>query len=140
VSHAAAFRKEMERAFGVERWNEAEQRFERAREYTPRERELFTETDYTLPVDFHSWRRAYSQALADAGATAQQASSLAGHTSLSAHARYLANSGKMRRVPLEALPDISLVRSLPPSIVNQRDFSGADGTRTRGLRRDRPAL
>lgn len=64
-----------------------------------RERVLFTETPERLPVDFHSWRRAYSQALADADVNAQQASRLAGHDSLSAHQRYLQNAEKMARLP-----------------------------------------
>jgi hypothetical protein len=77
-----------------------------ARDLNRRERELFKETDYTLPVDFHSWRRAFTQALADADVNAQQATALAGHASLSAHARYLASSGKLRRIPELALPGV----------------------------------
>ena len=155
---------------------------------TARERELFEETDETLPVDFHSWRRAYSQALADADVNAQQASALAGHASLAAHQRYLASSDKMRSIPEAALPRLDVVASKPElleppvpahardpeleeddplaapreiqaafaaalssvaadrvqtlqaAIENSNDVSGADGTRTRGLRRDRPAL
>src|SRR6185436_11576267 len=79
VSHAAAFRRDLMRAFGLETWDAKTRKFKKAREMTARERELFTETADTLPVDFHSWRRAYSQALADAGVNAQQATALAGH-------------------------------------------------------------
>lgn len=106
VSHAKAFRHDLQRAFvfgaahslpsapeaGSRRW-----------------RELFEETDYTLPVDFHSWRRAYAQALADADVNAQQAAALAGHADLGAHMRYLRNAGKMRSLPEAALPNL-----LPP--------------------------
>jgi len=34
---------------------------------TPRKSELLNGNAHTLPVDFHSWRRAYCQSLADAG-------------------------------------------------------------------------
>jgi hypothetical protein len=125
---------------------------------TARERELFTDTDETLRVDFHSWRRAYSQALAEAGVNVQTATALAGHASLGAHQRYLASAGTMKSLPAAALPNITVreaAGSASPSSgvigsgelpigegVSQKPFksSGADGTRTRGLRRDRPAL
>jgi hypothetical protein len=55
------------------------------RELSPRERELFEDTPFTRPGDFHSWPRAYSQALAEAGASAHQAQALAGHASIDAH-------------------------------------------------------
>jgi hypothetical protein len=99
-SHARAFRRDVRRAFGIEAWDATKGEFVPVREPTARERELFEPGDYTLPVDWHSWRRAYSQALADAGATAQQASALAGHASLSAHARYLAKAGTARQLPV----------------------------------------
>jgi hypothetical protein len=88
-----------------------------------------------------------SLALADADVNARQATALAGHASLSAHARYLANAGKMRRLPETALPNICIVdaetlASVDPVVAANyaESFGGADGTRTRGLRRDRPAL
>jgi hypothetical protein len=63
-------------------------------------------------VGFHSWRRAYSQALANAGASAQQAQALAGHASLDAHQRYLHNTAKMAEVPAAALPSIRVLPQL----------------------------
>jgi len=84
-----------------------------ARALTPREHEIFEESAYTLPVDFHSWRRAFSQALADADVNIQQATALAGHASLAAHGRYLANSGRTRTLPEAALPKIQI--SLTPA-------------------------
>jgi integrase len=106
VSHASRFRRDLKRAFkdaterrvvgvptpGSRRW-----------------RELFDGTDYTLPVDFHSWRRAYAQALATADVSAQQAMALTGHSDMSVHARYLRNAGKMRKLPDAALPQITIV-------------------------------
>lgn len=108
VSHARAFRRDLRRAFGIDAWDAKTRQHVTARPLTARERELFEETGYTRPVDFHSWRRAFSQALADADVNAQQATALAGHASLSAHARYLANSGKLRRLPEAALPAINV--------------------------------
>jgi integrase len=114
-SHAAAFRRDLQRAFGIEQPQQSvvmrrnQRRDTRVawttvRELTERERLLFEETDYTLPVDFHSWRRAYSQALADANVNEQQSMALAGHASAEAHYRYLKNSEKMRIIPESALP------------------------------------
>ncbi len=125
VSHAVAFRRDLRRAFGLEvpetrekvqkdrsvrivvdRWLPAADRV-----MTARERELFEETEHTRPVDFHSWRRAFVQALADAEVNAQQAAALAGHASLSAHARYLTNTSKARELPAAALPAIVVASS-----------------------------
>jgi hypothetical protein len=70
----------------------------------------------TKPVDFHSWRRAYSQALADANVSAQQAQALAGHASLDAHQRYLNNTAKMREVPAAALPNLRVLPCAVPKL------------------------
>jgi integrase len=51
--------------------------------------ELFEDTAESRRVDFHSFRRAYATALADAGINAQQAMALAGHTKLETHLRYV---------------------------------------------------
>jgi integrase len=106
VSHALALRRDLRRALGVETWNAERRRYEVARALTPREVELFEPTEHTEPVDFHSWRRAFTQALANAAVNVQTSAALSGHASLSAHQRYLANSGKARAIPLAALPDI----------------------------------
>jgi integrase len=114
ASHAQNVRRDLERAFGLQVWvqtaidrnGEPIGHWEAAegREMTRRERELFVGTEYVLPVDFHSWRRAFSQALADADVSLQQAQALAGHASMSAHERYLRNATKMRRLPAAAIP------------------------------------
>ncbi len=117
TSHALAFRRDLRRAFGVDGLEKREtirsnrrklvrMAWKQKREMTPRERELFVETDFTLPVDFHSWRRAYSQALADADVNVQQATALAGHASLEAHQRYLQSGGRIRALPEAALPKL----------------------------------
>ena len=115
--HAEAFRQDLRRAFRIEALCERESKrsngrklttqvWRDVREMTDRERVLFTETESTLPVDFHSWRRAFNQALADAGVNAQQAQALAGHSTMAAHERYLRNTQHARSIPVEALPRV----------------------------------
>lgn len=108
VSHAGALRRDLEAAFKAEHERaKAEGRKPSApEEKSNRWRELFVGTDYTKPVDFHSWRRAFAQALADADVNVQQAIALTGHSDPAVHARYLRNAGKMRALPLAALPRI----------------------------------
>jgi integrase len=76
---------------------------------------------FTLPVDFHSWRRAFNQALADAGVNAQTAMTLAGHSSMAAHQVYLANAAKVVAMPESALP------KLPVPEQNSTNQSGTKG-------------
>lgn len=145
VSHARAFRMDLRRAFGVDAWDLGAGEFKTVRELTSRERELFEETAFTLPVDFHSWRRAFSQALADADVSAQKATALAGHASLAAHARYLASSGKLRKVPAAALPRLesrplhsAVVRS--PTIIKEMTMHMKAAQKTPDGDRRRPFL
>lgn len=116
------FRRDLARAFGIEvpEWVEVMRKNKRkdrrliwkvARPMTQRERMLLEETEAGLPTDFHPWRRAYSQALADANVNAQQAKALAGHATEAAHSRYLLNSEKMRAIPAAALPKLSAIFS-----------------------------
>jgi len=62
-----------------------------------------------LAVDFHSWRRAYCQALADAGVNARLAKALAGHATEAAHDRYT-NSEKTRELPAAARSRVDLAK------------------------------
>lgn len=119
VSHARAFRRDLKRALGLETWNASKRKYEAAdREMTPREVELFVETEYTLPVDFHSWRRAYAQALAAAGVNEQQAMALTGHTSATVHHRYSQSAAKVATVPASALPRLGVPVSTAPAPVS----------------------
>jgi integrase len=118
VSHAEAFRRDLARAFIAAREQGA---IEAPAQGSQRWRELFEETEHTKPVDFHSWRRAYNQALADAGANAQQAAALAGHADLGAHMRYLNNTSKMRALPAGALPDLIVSSAALPKLVSNDD-------------------
>ena len=115
-SYAAELRRDLKRAMELEVFEPDERGggnwIERVKpeQYTPRQRELFLETEYTKPVDFHSWRRAFNQALADAGINAQQAAALAGHASLEAHQKYLRNTAKSATLPESAVPKLDEYR------------------------------
>jgi integrase len=140
TSHAEAFRRDLERAFGLVTWKETGRdrkggplgTWEPApgRQLTRRDRELFQATEFTLPVDFHSWRRAYAQALADADVSIQQSLGLTGHADVATHARYLRNAGKMRRLPEAALPalDVSSVQFSRPPVQNTPELASETGT------------
>lgn len=111
-SHAGPLKRDLMRMMGLERRVERDaptgprSAWERVpvEAYTKRQRELFTETSYSLPVDFHSFRRAFNTALADAGVNVQIAMRLAGHTSTAAHMRYVMS--RARQVPEAALPKL----------------------------------
>jgi hypothetical protein len=62
-SHAHALRQDLRRALGLDVWDPRGGKrrsgaWAAGREPTPKERALFVEGRYTLPLDFHSWRRA----------------------------------------------------------------------------------
>jgi integrase len=67
---------------------------------------LFSETATTLPVDFHSFRRAFSSAMAAAGVNAQRAMRLASHADEKTHMRYVMNTPEMRLLPPGAVPNL----------------------------------
>ena len=102
---------------------------------------LYFETETSLPVDFHSFRRAYNTALAEAGVNVQQSMHLAGHTNASTHMRYVMKTAAMQMVPDEAIPELPSVElsrdvtiqtsdniTNSPTTVNTR---AGHGTRTR---------
>jgi hypothetical protein len=103
-------RLDLKRAFGLEEWDTERLRYvpTPGREMTARERQLLEGDKRHLPVDFHSWRRAYNQSLAESGLNAQQAMALAGHSTLAAHERYLRSSATARQLPDGALPKVAL--------------------------------
>src|SRR5690606_21550931 len=90
-SPARSLRRDLARAFGIEELREVpfvrsngrpdvRREWVRVRDLNPRERELLEETEFTRPVEFHSFRRAFKQALADAGVDLQTAMTLSGAT------------------------------------------------------------
>lgn len=95
--------------------------------------ELFEETETTLPVDFHSLRRAFATALEDADIPERQAMALADHTDSRTHRRYTMHAKRAQQIPEGAIP-----RRVVSSEVSSR--SGEDiengaghGPRTRDL-------
>ncbi len=111
VTHAAAFRRDLQAAFRDYRRRHPTLAPEGLDACAPaqgsaRWAELFDETELTKPVDFHSWRRAFVQALADVGVNVQTAQKLAGHANLAAHERYLRSSSKLLAIPQAALPEL----------------------------------
>jgi len=76
---------------------------------------LYFETATTLPVDFHSFRRAFNTALAEAGVNVQHAMHLAAHADPKTHMRYVMNTIAMRTIPEAALPRLP-AGNLPETI------------------------
>jgi len=93
---------------------------------------LYYETATTLPVDFHSFRRAFNTALAEAGVNVQRAMHLASHSDPRVHARYVMRTAAMREIPAEALPSLptnTLAEASPgQGIVTARDETSAART------------
>jgi integrase len=69
---------------------------------------LYFETSQSLPVDFHSFRRAFNTALAEAGVNVQHAMHLASHSDAKVHQRYVMSTTAMRAVPPAALPQLTV--------------------------------
>ena len=69
---------------------------------------LYFETGTTMPVDFHSFRRAFNTALAEAGVNVQHAMHLASHSDAKVHSRYVMSTKAMRTIPDAALPPVPL--------------------------------
>ena len=116
-SPAEALRRDLRRAFGIEARVPPDVRrkkkgrklvWREVRKLTDREAEILSNTRYTKQVDFHSFRRAFKQALADAGVELTQALALSGASDVKAHLRYLTNTSKMRKVPDAALPSFGM--------------------------------
>lgn len=79
---------------------------------TPAECELQTDTTQSRRVDFHSLRRAFNTALADAGVNVQTAMRLAGHRNASTHMRYVLLAERLE-TPEAALPKLTKANGLP---------------------------
>src|SRR5262249_46277765 len=71
-----------------------------------RRHELHNDTTDTRRADFHSFRRAYNTATANAGTNAQDAMQLAGHTDMDTHLLYLQTRTVV--TPDAAMPKIRL--------------------------------
>jgi hypothetical protein len=74
------------------------------REHATHATPLYYGTATTRPVDFHSFRRAFNTALAEAGVNMQQAMWLASHSDARTHMRYAMRTTAMRTIPEAAVP------------------------------------
>jgi hypothetical protein len=110
-------KRDLRRALGASNWDGVSWHDKHERDYTRRELELFTETSYSKPVDFHSFRRSFVSALADTGINVQVAMKLAGHTTASAHKRYVMS--RVRQVPDAALPRLRGARLRQRACLNE---------------------
>jgi integrase len=86
------------------------------------------------PLDFHSFRRAYNTALADANVNVQTAMRLAGHRNASTHMRYVMRAGSLA-TPTAALPVLAQLgtgraRKPQTSVVVDAEAQSANGTPT----------
>jgi integrase len=96
--------------------------------------ELYAETAWSLPVDFHSFRRAFKTALAEAGIATEHAMHLSGSSDPRTHARYVMQTPAMQRIPAAAVPSptariatgIATASDLPPG-----SLGAGHGVRTR---------
>jgi integrase len=82
---------------------------------------LYYETTTTRPVDFHSFRRAFNTALAEAGVNVQHAMHLAAHGDAKTHMRYVMRTAAMRSIPDAALPPflpMALLESSQPVTIH----------------------
>lgn len=70
-------------------------------------KELYTATERTLPVDFHSLRRAFVTKLATSGVNVQTAMALAGHSDHRTHMLYVGADPALREIPAAVIPVVS---------------------------------
>jgi O-acetyl-ADP-ribose deacetylase (regulator of RNase III) len=95
---------------------------------------LFSDVATSRRVDFHSFRRAFNTALAEAGVNVQTAMHLAGHSDAKTHMRYVQSTAAMRRIPIAALPQLNadspVETSEPRTIRRQSSRIGARYTAT----------
>lgn len=71
-----------------------------------REHDVHHDTPTSRKVDWHSFRRAFATALAEAGTNEQTARLLVAHGDASVHARYVQQTRAMRQIPAEAVPQL----------------------------------
>jgi len=69
-------------------------------------RDILDDMRTSLPVDFHSLRRAFNTALAEAGVNVQRAMHLASYSDPRVHHRYVMRTKAMQQMPAEALPQL----------------------------------
>ena len=78
-----------------------------------RDHDVHHDTPTSRKVDWHSFRRAFATALAEAGTNEQTARLLVAHGDASVHARYVQQTRAMREIPAGAVPQFGAF-ALPP--------------------------
>ncbi len=69
--------------------------------------ELYEETTYTLPLDFHGFRRLFATRSGAAGVPVQVSAALANHADLATHQRYILDQDPVyRRIPAGVVPPL----------------------------------
>lgn len=108
---------------------------------TPAQCELQTDTAQSRRVDFHSLRRAFNTALADAGVNVQTAMRLAGHRNASTHMRYVLLAERLE-TPDAALPRLTKANGLPkgkpPTLLSHENYLRPQRDLNPCYRRERP--
>jgi hypothetical protein len=101
---------------------------------TERERELFTLTEYTRPVDVNSFRRPFKQSLPDAGVDIQLSMALSGATDANALPH---GPAKARQLPESSLSSfcIDLAETFSEDANSNGEFSGFSRCRRADLNR-----
>lgn len=117
TSLADALRRDLARAFGLEVYDPKEKSYvpNPQAKWTQRQIALLKGTDEYLPVDFHSGRRAFCQAVDNSDASETDKKGLSNHATESARKLYLRNGGKAIAFPEGALP-VRPLRLGPPVI------------------------
>ncbi len=107
TSIAEALRRDLARAFGLEKWDEEAGAYKPDPMAKPTRRQtilLQGDEEEFLPVDFHSWRRRFCQSVDTSGLTGSAARNLSGHKTESSHSRYLRDGSKVLALPEGAMP------------------------------------
>jgi integrase len=88
---------------------------------------LFFDTKVSRKVDFHSCRRAFNTALAEAGVNVQHAMHLASHSDAKTHMGYVMHTEAMKRIPVAAMPvlDPHLAGILSPPVTKRAGQASA---------------
>jgi len=127
MTYAQRLRRDLRRALVAHRAEQARLLGVALDEVPEPRRELFEETETTLSVDFHSFRRAYNTALAEAGTNVQQAMALASHSDPKVHARYVMSTKAMRTAPEKAIPALPRVEVLQRPVAIQSGSAREEG-------------
>ena len=85
-----------------------------------REHDVHNDTPTSRKVDWHSFRRAFATALAEAGTNEQTARLLVAHADANVHAKYVQQTKAMQVIPAAAIPQLGAFGTVEksPSVTN----------------------